>query len=773
MFLENTLNELIARMKSDYIPEHLQAANEYIYLGGCASELLCLIQTSDAPNENLISMFLYISSQEGDIATQIAWDYLLSEFKKYPHEFESINCDPHDLKSNRKYLLFAARKYLIIPKRIQCFLDYAIKSQNDAISIRKNLLQGLNINNDSSDEILGHNEECINNIRFALETEYKLPINEKKENLSNYEIGLFSKINEWYMYNYCCKILGEKEGTLLYHLWICNFFLPTALEVKWTEESNEDLSIYLQITGNTQKRIDAYNYMYYSLNPTAKKSDDSTPFSVEDMFLPRPKSKYEIINKMNGDPLAIPFRFSCIVDIATNCTDNEFVLNIIKQVEDVLEAYTQNEINKEEKLLDLMELIFFKQSIYDITYGFGLDFSNNCACHTTKSLEYLQERFGHYLKKEFLFQLGTKQEKQAYLVLDLLSAKASPFAYKLVRELITTGEYKKLDPPVSNYFIFSLQQFYRGFNCKKAISKAKANIGYYWEKICQTICTRQYQNVMTNHNIILSNNTIPDIAWGEIVMQNGIVYHTSVIAECKKSMYYAQYSSINNSTTRKYIDYCDEFQYWILEKPNDFKYPNYKKIKFIFGQDLLEYSWVSDNEKEQIKKLFELNELCQRFSLKTANQLDLIKIIDFFQEHPYFVYDKCYERKKTIFVIRQYDKNGQYINEYKDKQEASKTTGISENSIMRSIRNEHISAGDFIWRKAVLNSPQNNIEPLQPTKNLLGKKIAQIDSNGEIINIFDALNIAAKDTLINQKSIRDTINGRQKHAGGYFWKVLD
>lgn len=51
-----------------------------------------------------------------------------------------------------------------------------------------------------------------------------------------------------------------------------------------------------------------------------------------------------------------------------------------------------------------------------------------------------------------------------------------------------------------------------------------------------------------------------------------------------------------------------------------------------------------------------------------------------------------------------------------------------------------------------------------------GKAVIQMDDAGNVIKIFETIAVAAKETEINSKSIRDAANGIQKHAGGFCWE---
>ena len=64
------------------------------------------------------------------------------------------------------------------------------------------------------------------------------------------------------------------------------------------------------------------------------------------------------------------------------------------------------------------------------------------------------------------------------------------------------------------------------------------------------------------------------------------------------------------------------------------------------------------------------------------------------------------------------------------------------------------------------------LEPKEPPKKTT-RRVAQMNDDGDTINVFESLTEAIKATGVNSKSIRDCCNGVQKHAGGFVWKYLN
>ena len=54
-----------------------------------------------------------------------------------------------------------------------------------------------------------------------------------------------------------------------------------------------------------------------------------------------------------------------------------------------------------------------------------------------------------------------------------------------------------------------------------------------------------------------------------------------------------------------------------------------------------------------------------------------------------------------------------------------------------------------------------------------GRGIIQMNDESTIVNEFDTIAAAVRETGVNSKSIRDAANGVQKHAGGFCWKYKE
>lgn len=74
-------------------------------------------------------------------------------------------------------------------------------------------------------------------------------------------------------------------------------------------------------------------------------------------------------------------------------------------------------------------------------------------------------------------------------------------------------------------------------------------------------------------------------------------------------------------------------------------------------------------------------------------------------------------------------------------------------------------------KKNIDNSEKIEFE--NPNVKRTGRGILQLNDDGTIINEYETIASAVRETGVNSKSIRDAANGVQKHAGGFCWKYRD
>ena len=126
--------------------------------------------------------------------------------------------------------------------------------------------------------------------------------------------------------------------------------------------------------------------------------------------------------------------------------------------------------------------------------------------------------------------------------------------------------------------------------------------------------------------------------------------------------------------------------------------------------------------------------------------------------------------------VLQYDDDGKIIAEFESVTDASEKTGIGYYSIRDVIRGRQKHAGrygfiykkDYSGNKSDLISRSTNKRPAMAPVPVL-----QCDDNGNVINEFDSISQAERETSASSTCIYKALRGEQKHAGGYVWKYKE
>lgn len=115
-------------------------------------------------------------------------------------------------------------------------------------------------------------------------------------------------------------------------------------------------------------------------------------------------------------------------------------------------------------------------------------------------------------------------------------------------------------------------------------------------------------------------------------------------------------------------------------------------------------------------------------------------------------------------TIKQFDINGNLINEFSNMQVAKMITGIR-------VHLERYSSGGYYWTTDE-NFDKDRFLKKDEYKTKKCKKVLQIDLNGNLIAEFIGVRIAGKETGIDHRSISAVAAGSKirKTAGGYQWK---
>ena len=124
-------------------------------------------------------------------------------------------------------------------------------------------------------------------------------------------------------------------------------------------------------------------------------------------------------------------------------------------------------------------------------------------------------------------------------------------------------------------------------------------------------------------------------------------------------------------------------------------------------------------------------------------------------------------------AVKQYNSNGEFIQEYASIKEAAKKTGINSPDISTASNGKKPHAKGFIWIKSCDFTKEllySKVERLKkPIRSGNPKEVLQIDSiTGEILNEFSSCTEVKK--VLGIYNVDTVARGKAKTAGGFIWK---
>lgn len=134
------------------------------------------------------------------------------------------------------------------------------------------------------------------------------------------------------------------------------------------------------------------------------------------------------------------------------------------------------------------------------------------------------------------------------------------------------------------------------------------------------------------------------------------------------------------------------------------------------------------------------------------------------------VLHRFYELGKNLHYegVRQYDKNGNFIAEYKTIREASIENNITYGNIIRCAKGERNVAGGYVWR--FISDKNSNVK----YDNKVKKPVVQLSASGEYIKTFNSIVDAAKKINASANSIARCCSQLDVNkVCGYIWRFLD
>lgn len=463
---QSRLTEILSRMQNDYIPEHQAAADDFMSEGFPTEILASLIKEN--PQPNMVSMFFYISGKRNDAETLAAWEYLHHRFESEPEKFNAGDSyNPHFLENDYRYLLFAARKYLISLAKFSIFIVHLKKVQSQV----KSKSQSEN----SSDVI--YYQWLINFFLVYPPSGVKLgeliaslAIDESLASLVGFDEQAFGRIAAQLACRNAEKDAHAKKGSV------------SVDEIQNAFKEMRDMIINFSFDNyiaNAQK---------VSRERNSGKFLHGRPY-----FSDVPCPYYTAVDRL--------------IDVEKDTYFVWSIRNFLNECEDVSR---RSKRAYEEAIISTNLYFYFEQDAYNIEYTH--DFWRNMSYVSPNSAKLYVCRLLPYLAEDAFFDIGSQQEARAYMALEVLLAAKSIEAYTFLRHLILNKDFNKLTPPASNYWEFELRQFYAALWKGNAIERPVVDIGYDWEYLCQRIAKTYYKDALANYEgICLGNNTVPDI----------------------------------------------------------------------------------------------------------------------------------------------------------------------------------------------------------------------------------------------------------------------
>lgn len=123
-------------------------------------------------------------------------------------------------------------------------------------------------------------------------------------------------------------------------------------------------------------------------------------------------------------------------------------------------------------------------------------------------------------------------------------------------------------------------------------------------------------------------------------------------------------------------------------------------------------------------------------------------------------------RKKAVI---QYNLDGQQMMIFESATEAARQTGGSQSKITMCCRRQRETANDYQWRYADDVQDVKKIEK----KFITGKHVAQMDENGNILNIYPSFKEAARAVNGTSSAISRVCSGTNIRHKGYKWKIVE
>lgn len=120
-------------------------------------------------------------------------------------------------------------------------------------------------------------------------------------------------------------------------------------------------------------------------------------------------------------------------------------------------------------------------------------------------------------------------------------------------------------------------------------------------------------------------------------------------------------------------------------------------------------------------------------------------------------------------AVIQYNLNGDQMATFESASEAARQTGGSQSKITMCCRRQRQTANDYQWRYYDDIQDVTKVEK----KFITGKRVAQCDEDGNILNIYSSFKAAAEAVNGTSSAISRVCSGTNIRHKGYKWKLVD
>lgn len=122
--------------------------------------------------------------------------------------------------------------------------------------------------------------------------------------------------------------------------------------------------------------------------------------------------------------------------------------------------------------------------------------------------------------------------------------------------------------------------------------------------------------------------------------------------------------------------------------------------------------------------------------------------------------------------VQQFDLDGNFIKEFPSMSLAAEEVGISPNILTKCCQGKTDHCGLYQWKYS--DDDNHTIKQLSNKEvSLYERKILQYDLKKNLLNVYNSMDEATKQTNVAKSSICNVCKGKKNTAGGYIWRYFD